>query len=207
MVLATALANSCDTYFYDVALRFYERPDSPLQRWSRKMGFGQSTGVDLGPEEKGLVPTPAWRRRTFKTEIDKIWTSGDSVQLSIGQGDLLVTPLQMARAYAMIANGGKLVEPHLIKAVEEPRSPGEQPVVLRPYTPKPARDLGIDPYVVVRVRAVPVPRDRSLRRDRERRPRRHGGGAHGAQDLRGLLRRRPGQLRGDRPGERLGMAG
>ncbi len=148
MVLATALANSCDTYFYDVALRFYERPDSPLQRWSRKMGFGQSTGVELGPEEKGLVPTPAWRRRTFKTEIDKIWTSGDSVQLAIGQGDLLVTPLQMARAYAMIANGGKLVEPHLIKAVEEPRSPGEQPVVLRPYTPKPARDLGIDPYAL-----------------------------------------------------------
>jgi penicillin-binding protein 2 len=148
MTLTTALANSCDTYFYDVGLRFYERPDSPLQRWSKAMGFGRTTGIDVGPEETGLVPTPAWRRKTFKTEIDKIWTSGDSVQLAIGQGDLLVTPVQMTRAYAMIANGGKLVEPHLVKAVEEPRNEGEPPVVLRPYTPKPPRDLGIDPYAL-----------------------------------------------------------
>ncbi|HXV58630.1 MAG TPA: penicillin-binding protein 2 [Gaiellaceae bacterium] len=148
MQLTTALANSCDTYFYDVALRFYERKDSPLQRWSREMGFGRPTGIDLGPEERGLVPTPEWRRRTFESEIDKIWTSGDSVQLSIGQGDLLVTPLQMTRAYAMIANGGKLVEPHLVKSVEEPRNEGEAPVVLRPYTPKPPKDLGIDDYAL-----------------------------------------------------------
>jgi penicillin-binding protein 2 len=146
MVLSTALANSCDTYFYDVALRFYRQEASPLQRWSRSMGFGKPTGVDLGPEEKGLVPTPEWRRRTFESEIDKIWTSGDSVQLAIGQGDLLVTPLQMTRAYAMIANGGKLVEPHLVKAVEEPRNEGEPAVVLRPFTPKPPVPLNIDPY-------------------------------------------------------------
>ncbi len=148
MTVSTALANSCDTFFYNVALRFYERKDSPLQRWSRTMGFGSGTGIDVGPEAKGLVPTPNWRRRTFKTEIDKIWTSGDSVQLAIGQGDLLVSPLQMTRAYAMIANGGKLVEPHLVKSVEEPRNEGEPPVVLRPYTPKPARDLDLDPYAV-----------------------------------------------------------
>jgi len=148
MTVSTALANSCDTFFYNVALRFYERKDSPLQRWSRTMGFGSGTGIDLGPESKGLVPTPAWRRKTFKTEIDRIWTSGDSVQLAIGQGDLLVSPLQMTRGYAMIANGGKLVEPHLVKSVEEPRNEGEPPVVLRPYTPKPPRDLDIDPYAL-----------------------------------------------------------
>jgi penicillin-binding protein 2 len=148
MTVSTALANSCDTFFYNVALRFYERKDSPLQRWSRSMGFGSGTGVDLGPETKGLVPTPAWRRKTFKSEVDKIWTSGDSVQLSIGQGDLLVSPLQMTRAYAMIANGGKLVEPHLVRSVEEPRAEGEPPVVLRPYTPKPAREIGLDPSAV-----------------------------------------------------------
>ncbi len=148
MTVSTALANSCDTFFYDVALRFYQRKDSPLQRWSRGMGFGLGTGVDLGPEAKGLVPTPAWRRRTFKSEIDKIWTSGDSVQLSIGQGDMLVSPLQLTRGYAMIANGGKLVEPHLVKSVEEPRAEGEPPVVLRPYTPKPAREIGLDPSAV-----------------------------------------------------------
>jgi penicillin-binding protein 2 len=143
MTVSTALANSCDTFFYNVALRFYERKDSPLQRWSRSMGFGAGTGIDVGPEAAGLVPTPAWRRRTFKTEIDRLWTSGDSVQLAIGQGDLLVSPMQMTRAYAMIANGGKLVEPHVVKSVEEPRAEGEPPVVLRPYTPKPAVEIGL----------------------------------------------------------------
>jgi penicillin-binding protein 2 len=145
MTLSTALAASCDTYFYQLALQFYERPDSPLQKWAKRMGFGHKTGIDIGPEERGLVPTPAWRRRYFKTEIDKIWTSGDSVQLSIGQGDLLVTPLQMTRFYALLANGGKLVEPHVVKAVEEPTNEGEPPVVLRPYQPKPARELVLDP--------------------------------------------------------------
>jgi penicillin-binding protein 2 len=145
MTLRTALAASCDTFFYQVGLRFYERPDSPLQKWAHSMGFGRSTGIDIGPEEKGLVPTPAWRRHYFKTEIDKIWTSGDSVQLAIGQGDLLATPLQMTRFYAMLANGGKLVEPHVVKSVEEPGNQGQPPVVLRPYAPKPAKDLGLNP--------------------------------------------------------------
>ncbi len=145
MTLTTALAASCDTYFYQVALRFYQRTDSPLQKWARTMGFGAPTGIDLGPEGDGLVPTPAWRRHYFKTEIDKIWTSGDSVQLGIGQGDLTVTPLQMTRFYAMLANGGKLVEPHLVQSVEEPATPGQPPVVLRPYSPKPAKDVGLNP--------------------------------------------------------------
>jgi penicillin-binding protein 2 len=145
MTLTTALAASCDTYFYQVALRFYNRTDSPLQKWARTMGFGAATGIDIGPEANGLIPTPAWRRHYFKTEIDKIWTSGDSVQLGIGQGDVLVTPLQMTRFYAMLANGGKLVEPHIVQSVEEPATPGQPPVVLRPYSPKPAKDVGLNP--------------------------------------------------------------
>jgi penicillin-binding protein 2 len=148
MTMTTALAASCDTYFYQVGLRFYERKDSPLQKWARKMGFGAPTGVDIGPEEKGLMPTPAWRRHYFNTEIDKIWTSGDSVQLAIGQGDVLVTPLQMTRFYAMLANGGKLVEPHVVKSVEEPTNEAQPPVVLRPYAPKPPQDVDLDPGVL-----------------------------------------------------------
>ena len=111
MSLRTALANSCDTYFYEVGKIFYAQKRSPLQEWARKMGFGKRSGVDVGPENVGLVPTPAWRKRYFKTEIDRLWTSGDSVQLAIGQGDLLVTPIQMTRFYSLIANGGRLVEP------------------------------------------------------------------------------------------------
>ena len=145
MTLTTAIANSCDTYFYELALRAYERPDSPIQKWARRMGFGQSTGVDLGPEGAGLIPTPAWRRRHFKTEIDKLWKSGDSVQLGIGQGDVLVTPLQMTRLYALIANGGKLVEPTIVRQVERPSPEGDTAVVVRPFSPRPPEDIGLDP--------------------------------------------------------------
>lgn len=144
MELRTALARSCDTYFYDVGLLFYEQEGSPLQAWARKMGFGAPTGVDVGPEAEGLVPTPAWRRRTFADPVDKEWTTGDSVQLAIGQGDLLVTPLQLTRFYALLANGGKLVDPYLVEGVEQPAgSRKEQPVVLRSFEPRPPREIGL----------------------------------------------------------------
>ena len=148
MTLTTALANSCDTYFYAVALRAYDRPDSPIQKWSRRMGFGVASGVDLGPESDGLVPTPAWRRRHFKDPREKVWTNGDSVQLGIGQGDLLVTPLQMTRLYALLANGGKLVEPRIVKQIEQNQTEGSPPLVVRPFTAPKPRDLGLDPEAI-----------------------------------------------------------
>ena len=143
MSLRTALANSCDTYFYEVGKIFYAQKRSPLQEWARKMGFGKRSGVDVGPENVGLVPTPAWRKRYFKTEIDRLWTSGDSVQLAIGQGDLLVTPIQMTRFYSLIANGGRLVEPHVVKSIEQPAADGEDSVVLRSFAGKAPRDIGL----------------------------------------------------------------
>lgn len=130
MTLTTALARSCDTYFYQVGYRFYGMParlGPRLQMWASRFGFGQKTGLDLGSEVSGLLPTPAWRKQTYtkKTDphnwqIDRLWKPGDSIQLAIGQKDLLVTPLQMARFYAAIANGGKLVTPHLLLDVEQP---------------------------------------------------------------------------------------
>jgi penicillin-binding protein 2 len=132
MDLPTALAASCDTYFYQVGERFYGMParfGPRLQAWASRFGFGAHTGVDLGPEQTGLLPTPAWRKATYtkKTDpkgwqIDRLWKPGDSVQLAIGQKDLLVTPMQMARFYAMIANGGKLVTPHVMMDVEQSSS-------------------------------------------------------------------------------------
>ncbi len=148
MELTTAIANSCDTYFYEVALRAYDRPDSPIQKWARKMGFGQATGVGLGPEGDGLMPTPAWKKRTFENAIDKIWKSGDSVQLSIGQGDVLVTPLQMTRFYALVANGGKLVQPTIVRHVEQPSTEGDAAVVVRSFAPPEPEAIGLDPGAV-----------------------------------------------------------
>jgi penicillin-binding protein 2 len=150
MTLPTALAQSCDTYFYQVGYRFYGMPSRlgpRLQAWASRFGFGQKTGVDLGSEVTGLLPTPDWRKKTFtpKTDpghwqIDSLWKPGDSIQLAIGQKDLLVTPLQMARFYAMIANGGKLVTPHLLLDVEQPslnRSAGRVLPTPRPPAPEP----------------------------------------------------------------------
>jgi penicillin-binding protein 2 len=148
MTLPTAIAESCDTYFYEIGKRFYQLPPErgqPLQRWARTFGFGQLSGVDVGPEEPGLVPTIKWRQQTFTSEIDRLWKPGDSVQLAIGQKDLQVTPLQMARFYALVANGGKLVTPHLVSSVEQPGQKGSPtgPLVLRNFS-YPVQELNVD---------------------------------------------------------------
>jgi len=155
MALYEALATSCDTYFYDVGYRFYtggsERWDR-LQDWARIFGFGAPAGIDIGGEADGLVPTPAWRKRTFTSDWDRAWNPGHSIQLAIGQGDVTATPLQMARFYAMIANGGQLVTPYLVSEVETPGSRGQSPVVLRRFAPDPPRDAGVDPAALQVVR-------------------------------------------------------
>lgn len=116
--LATALEISCDTYFYELAIDFYNA-DTPLQDWSRKMGLGARTGIDLPGEQEGVIPDADWRRRTFEGS-DRIWGPGHSVNMSIGQGDVLVTPLQMTTVYAALANDGKVPTPRLASSVEEP---------------------------------------------------------------------------------------
>ena len=153
MTMPTALAASCDTYFYELGSRFYgQRATARLQRWAGRFGFGLPTGVDLSPEQSGLLPTPAWLKRTFtkKTDpccwrVDQFWKPGDSIQLAIGQKDLLVTPIQMARFYAAIANGGRLVTPHVLMDVELPSSNGQAAKVLpgTPAAPAP-ESTGVD---------------------------------------------------------------
>jgi penicillin-binding protein 2 len=156
--LPTALALSCDTYFYRLGNAFYSLPASlghPLQAWADSFGFGRRTGIDVGPEASGLLPTPEWRQKTFTKntdpccwEIDRLWKPGDSIQLAIGQKDLLVTPIQMARFYALIANGGKLVTPHLLLDVEQPAAGGAAP---HPAAPA-AQQINIDPAALDVVR-------------------------------------------------------
>ncbi len=155
MTLPTALAVSCDTFFYQLGLDFYNLPPSqghPLQAWAAKFGIGRRTGVDIGPEAAGLLPTPEWRKRTFtaKTDphwqIDRLWKTGDSIQLTIGQKDLLVTPLQMARFYAMVANGGRLVRPHLVQDVQEGGGSARSPArVVHTFTAPAPQQVGLDP--------------------------------------------------------------
>jgi penicillin-binding protein 2 len=149
MDLPTAIAQSCDTYFYGVGDRFYALPPGrgqPLQKWARRFGFGQKSGSDLGVQAAGTVPTIGWKHRMFTKstdptnwQIDRLWKPGDSLNLSIGQGDLTVTPLQMARFYAAIANGGKLVTPHILEDVENPN--GTPVPTKAPAAPRPVNGL------------------------------------------------------------------
>ncbi len=163
MTMPTAIAASCDTYFYRVGYMFYGLPGNlghPLQDWASRFGIGARTGIDIGPESGGLLPTPEWLQQTFTKksdpccwQIDSLWKPGDSIQLAIGQKDLLVTPLQMTRFYAMIANGGKLVTPHLLGDVEapggNPRAPKVLPGGTRPWA---LQKTGVDPAALAVVR-------------------------------------------------------
>lgn len=117
ITLPLALEVSSDTFFYTLGTRFFERPDSKLQEWARNFGFGEPTGLDLPGEVGGVIPTPEWKRQTFAGdqfgEIDRIWKPGDTIQLTVGQGFLQATPLQLATAYAAVANGGRVVKPSI----------------------------------------------------------------------------------------------
>jgi penicillin-binding protein 2 len=153
MDLRTALAESCDTFFYQLGDDFYRLPPNrghPLQGWANRFGLGKYSGIDIGGETKGLIPTPEWRCEHFggppcQGYVDRVWKPGYSIQLAIGQGDVLVTPLQMARFYALIANGGKLVTPHLAADVEQSGSNGQPLHVLRRFGAQPPQPVNVDP--------------------------------------------------------------
>jgi penicillin-binding protein 2 len=161
MTLPTALAQSCDTYFYQVGKSFYDLPadrGQPLQRWAKTFGFGEQPGIDVGPATSGLLPTIKWKHETYTKEtdpdnwqIDRLWKPGDSIQLAIGQKDMLASPLQMARFYALLANGGKLVTPHLVSAIEQgggsTTGPAQGSLVLRSYRPQ-VKELNLDPAAI-----------------------------------------------------------
>ena len=157
MTLTTALSQSCDTYFYDVGYRYYERGErerpywTKMQDWAKKFGFGQPTGIDIGGEETGLLPTPAWRRANY-TGIDRAWNPGELIQLAIGQKDLTVTPLQMARFYAALANGGKLVTPYVVQAAERPAAEGQPPVPVATFPPAPPVEVDVSREALEEVR-------------------------------------------------------
>lgn len=117
MTLEDGIIYSCDPVFYDIGHDFFYDKDNPegLQEMFRRWGLGSTTGVDLPSEQAGRVPDAAWKKEYFSdySDEDRTWNPGDMSNIVIGQGDLLVTPLQMACAYMGIANGGKEYTPHV----------------------------------------------------------------------------------------------
>lgn len=126
-----ALAMSSDTFFYQIGRGVGEKN---LQEWMHKYGLGEKTGIELGFEEdKGLVPDEAWKRK----EMGEGWYLGDTINASIGQGNVLATPLQIAVMFAAIANGGSKVTPHLV--ADETKS-WTKPIGMKPETVKVIQD-------------------------------------------------------------------
>jgi penicillin-binding protein 2 len=152
--LTQALMVSSDTYFYTAGEQFYfalQRGETDrglgLQTQARELGFGATTGIELG-EAQTLIPTPDWKRKFaqsyYKTKQQRdensTWYPGDDVNLAVGQGDVLVTPLQLANAYACFANNGTLLTPHVGKEIRAPGSPK----VLSKISPAPRGRLQFD---------------------------------------------------------------
>jgi len=168
-------AQSCNVMFATLGQRV--GPEG-LAAMAERFGFGDRCGIDLPEEADGLIPTSAWKRR----ERGEPWYPGDTCQMAIGQGDCLVTPLQVAREFAVVANGGSLVQPYLIARVEGEGDyvpPMEQRyeqewrrwllrVVLRPGSPRPSTGLRGRRALHKRRAAIPTPGSRATRRQRNR---------------------------------------
>jgi penicillin-binding protein 2 len=168
LALPRALQVSSDVFFYQLGALANDR-GAVIQEWARKLSFGKPTGIDLPGEYGGVVPDRKWRDGLFEQYercrkkkklayqsqealfacggIDRRWSGGDNVNLSVGQGDLQATPLQLATAYAAVANGGRVVTPHLGKQVED--GAGRQ---LEEIRKPPQRRVDFDPGALAAVR-------------------------------------------------------
>ncbi|MBE3141656.1 MAG: penicillin-binding protein 2, partial [Thermoplasmata archaeon] len=112
-----AIEQSCDIFFYAVGGGWQNIKGlgvDRLNKWYAKFGMGQKTGIDIPGEQDGFIPTPEWKEKTKKES----WYQGDTYHISIGQGDLTVTPLQLLNYTAAMANGGTFYKPHLVSKIQ-----------------------------------------------------------------------------------------
>lgn len=118
-----SVAQSCDIYFYELANRM---GIEAMHDWMTQFGFGLSTGIDMPGERSGILPSTTWKR----TRLGEAWFPGDTLNVGIGQGFMLATPLQMATSTAMMANRGRPVRPHFIKTLPgELSAPLHEPLI------------------------------------------------------------------------------
>jgi penicillin-binding protein 2 len=168
LTLTDAIKVSSDVFFYNLGALTNADPlqhpnGGALQQWARLYGIGQKTGVDLGGETAGNLPSPRWRARVDRLELrcerkrrvpscgiadGRPWSVGDNVNLAVGQGDVQVTPLQLAVAYSAIANGGTVIRPHIGLEVDTPDG-----TVLQKIQPPAARHINVAPAYLDAIRA------------------------------------------------------
>ncbi len=144
VALYEALAESCNVYYYTVGNQYLGV--QAIVDYGAEFGLGSRTGIDLPNERSGLLPTPDWKERTYNDG----WRPGDTVNLSIGQGFLQVTPLQLASMIGTIVNDGITYRPRVMKEIRDPVT-GR---VLEKATPEALRTSSISPETFAEVRAA-----------------------------------------------------
>jgi len=142
--LVTGLMVSCDSVFYQIGLALHERDPDILPSYARRFGLGQPTGLVELNEEAGLVPDDAWKSE----KLGQSWRPGDSVNLSIGQGYLLVTPLQMAMLVSAVGNGGTLYRPQIVDRIS-----GTQDTPESVFSPETRGTLPVTPERLATIQA------------------------------------------------------
>jgi penicillin-binding protein 2 len=141
--LPEAISRSSDVYFYRLASTLgIDRMAAFLERF----GYGQSTGIDIGGEKAGLLPTPEWKRKAFKRPEDQVWFPGETVNMGIGQGYLLVTPLQLAHITGILAERGRNFRPRLVKGM---RAADGHVQWLAPVEGAPIQNVSAEDWAVV----------------------------------------------------------
>ncbi len=176
--LVNAIRVSDDVFFYNLGALTNADPTThpnggALQQWASAYGIGRPTGIDLGGEVPGNLPTPKWRNHVNQLEAEcdaatgpfkgkpkhspggcgiadgtnRPWSIGDNINLAVGQGDVQVTPLQLAVAYSTIANGGTVVRPHIGLDVQQPDG-----TILQRIDPPPSRHVNINPVYLDAIR-------------------------------------------------------
>jgi penicillin-binding protein 2 len=147
--LPTAITVSSDAFFYNLGAQFwYTRAQhgDAIQATAKTLGFGERTGIPLDSEAKGRIPDPETRKKLHdanpKAFPEGRWFAGDNVNLAIGQGEMVVTPLQLAQAYATFANGGTVYQPRVAERVLQ-----QDGKVVRDVTPAAERKIDLAPTI------------------------------------------------------------
>jgi penicillin-binding protein 2 len=134
-----ALATSCDIYFFDVArLMGIDRMAGVLGRF----GLGAPTGIDIEGERSGILPSTEWKKRAYKKPEFQVWFPGDTISVGIGQGQMLVTPLQLANAIAALSNKGQRFKPRLVRAIRDVQTGKVRQITPEPLPPVKVNDPG-----------------------------------------------------------------
>ncbi len=135
--VVSALTHSCDVFFYRVAQKLKSVDD--IAKWAFHLGLGKRTGIELGREVPGLIPTEAWKQRRFNVP----WSPGETLYVAIGQSFVLTTTIQLANAYASLVNGGTLYKPHVVKSIQS-----EEGKTIREFVPQVLEKTKLKPETI-----------------------------------------------------------